>query len=79
MEGDVGAGRAYRSFGDTLSLYKNAAVLTHQRTVRKCWRFYQGPQDFYMPCLLLLGIGMPVAGLSDICKLMIKWNDTKEV
>ena len=53
---DVGGASAYRSLMGTLSLYEDAAVLTHQKTVRKCWRLHQGPEDFYMRWLLLLGI-----------------------
>ena len=40
---------AYRTLLGTLSLYENAAVLTHQNTVRKCWRLHQGPEESYMP------------------------------
>ena len=38
--GDVGVCIGYRSLGGTLSLYENAAVLTHQSTVRKDRRFH---------------------------------------
>ena len=33
----------------TLSLYEDAAVLTHQNTVRKDRRLHQGPEEFYPP------------------------------
>ena len=59
MDEDAGAGNADRRFVGTLSLYKNAAVLTHQRTVRKDRRFYQDLQVFYLHCRLLLGIERP--------------------
>ena len=39
---------AYSSLPGTLSLCKDAAVLTHQSTVRKCRRLCQGPEDYYM-------------------------------
>ena len=39
---DVEAGSSYRSLMGTLSLYEDAAVLTHQNTVRKDRRLHQG-------------------------------------
>ena len=55
---DVEAGSSYRSLMGTLSLYEDAAVLTHQNTVRKCRRLCQGPEDYHMPCRLLLCVEM---------------------
>ncbi len=57
--GDVGAGRADRSLPGTLPLCKDAVVLMHQSTVHKDQRLCQGPEDFYLPCLLPLDIEMP--------------------
>ena len=57
--GDVGAGRADSSLLGTLSLCKDAAVLTHQSTVRKCRRLCQGPEDYYLLCQLPLCIDKP--------------------
>ena len=59
---DAGGERAYTSLPGTLSLYEDAAVLTHQSTVRKDRRLHQGPEDLYMPSPLLLVIekGLPV-------------------
>ncbi len=54
--GDVGAGRADRSLQ---GLGKDAVVLMHQSTVHKDQRLCQGPEDFYLPCLLPLDIKMP--------------------
>ena len=56
---DVGAGRADSSLMGTLSLCKDAAVLTHQNTVRKCRRLCQGPEDYYLLCQLPLCIDKP--------------------
>ena len=53
--GDVGAGI---SSGSLPGLGKDAAVLTHQNTVRKCRRLCQGPEDYHMPCRLLLCVEM---------------------
>ena len=47
-----------KSFG-TLSLYEDAAVLTHQNTVRKDRRLHQGPKDLSIICPLLLCIEKP--------------------
>ena len=68
--GDVGGGIAYSSLPGTLSLCKDAAVLTHQRTVRKCRRLCQGPEDYYKLCRLLLGIEMPYSDL----KGLFRWS-----
>ena len=57
----MGAGRAYGSILDTLSLCKDAAVLTHQSTVRKCRRLCQGPEYYHMLCQLPLCIERPSA------------------
>ena len=48
IKGDVGAGLLYRSLMGTFALYEDAAVLTHQNTVRKDRRLHQGPKDYYM-------------------------------
>ena len=47
---------AYGRLPGTLSLCKDAAVLTHQNTVRKCRRLCQGPKAYHMPCRLPLVI-----------------------
>ena len=57
--GDAGAASLYRSIPGTLSLYEDAAVLTHQNTVRKDRRLHQGLEYFYISWLLLLGIETP--------------------
>ena len=64
----------------TLSLYEDAAVLTHQNTVRKDRRLHQGPQDFYMRFRLLLVIEMPLLGrilldgIVEWYRRMTPWN-----
>ncbi len=57
--GDAGDLGADRRLVGTLSLYENAAVLTHQSTVRKDRRFHQGPQAFYLLLNPLLAIELP--------------------
>ena len=44
----LGGGRdiGWKSLTGTLSLYENAAVLTHQSTVRKDWRFHKACKRF---------------------------------
>ena len=59
--GDVGAVIVYDNLLGMLSLCKDAAVLTHQNTVRKCRRLCQGPEDYHILSLLPLGIGKPYA------------------
>ena len=54
--GDVGAVIVYGNLLGTLSLCKDAAVLRHQNTVRKCRRLCQGPEDYHILSLLPLGI-----------------------
>ena len=64
--GDAGAASLYRSIPGTLSLYEDAAVLTHQNTVRKDRRLHQGLEYFYISWLLLLSIETP-GGFAEFC------------
>ena len=79
---DAGAGRADRSLEGTLPLYEDAAVLTHQNTVRKDWRLHQGPQDFYLLCRLLLGIENSRLYLNcfyALCRLFFNCNSNNNI